>query len=135
MRYHEIFERLEGQDVNPRVAKQKRARDKIAKADQQRSAAAQRYQNQLRACSDAVSRARAALREGSIRSYPLRDSRGVLFGWIEPVGRLIQAKDRTGSIVGWYDPHQNDTRDRTGKLVGSGDLLSAILVCPRFKSN
>jgi hypothetical protein len=66
--------------------------------------------------------------EGS-RTYALRDRHGVLIGWIEAVGRLLQAKDRSGTIIGWYDPRQNQTRDRTGTIVGTGDFLSALLVC------
>lgn len=63
--------------------------------------------------------------------YSLRDRTGSILGWIEPVGQLLQAKDRNGSVVGWYDPRQNQTRDRTGSIVGDGDLLAALIVCPR----
>jgi hypothetical protein len=129
MRYYEVLESVERSKADGRLEKQKSARDRIASANHKRSAAAVRYQDQLKACNDAITKARAALREGPVRSYALRDRRGVLLGWIEPVGRLIQAKDKTGTIVGWYDPRQNVTRDRTGTLVGTGDLLSAILVC------
>lgn len=129
MRYYEILESAERLKADDRQAGQKRARDRIASANHKRSAAAARYQDQLKAYNDAITKARAALREGPVRSYALRDRQGVLLGWIEPIGRLIQAKNKTGIIVGWYDPRQNVTRDRTGTLVGTGDLLSAILVC------
>lgn len=131
MRYFEILESLAQSRAERRRAEQRSARDKIASADRKRSTAAARYQDELRACSDAVAKARDKLHEGSVRCYPLRDRAGVLLGWIEPIGRLIQAKDKTGVVVGWYDPRQNTTRGRTGALVGTGDLLSALLVCKR----
>lgn len=129
MRYLELLERAEQLRSDRKLAKQKSARDKIASADHKRSAAAARYQDELRASADAILKARAALREGSLRCYALRDRRGGLLGWIEAVGRLIQARDKTGAVVGWYDPRLNVTRNRTGKLMGTGDLLSALLVC------
>lgn len=129
MRYIEVLESYEQQKLQSAQAKQKKAREKIATANSKRSAAASRYQDQLKACSDAIVKARASLREGSARSYALRDRSGVLLGWIEPQGRLIQAKDKTGTVVGWYDPRQNVTRDRNAVLVGTGDLLSALIVC------
>jgi hypothetical protein len=61
------------------------------------------------------------------RSHPLRDRAGSILGWIEPVGRLLQAKDRSGAVLGWYDPRTDKTRDRVGSIVGSGDLLAALL--------
>ena len=129
MRYLEVLEYYEQQRLQAAQAKQKKARQKIASAHAKRSDAASRYQDQLKACSDAIAKARAALREGSVRSYALRDRSGALLGWIEPRGRLIQAKDKSGSVVGWYDPRQNVTRDATGVMVGTGDLLSALVVC------
>lgn len=129
MRYLEVLESYEQQKLQSAQAKQKKAREKIANANSKRSVAASRYQDQLKACSDAIAKARASLREGSARSYALRDRSGVLLGWIEPQGRLIQAKDKTGTVVGWYDPRQNVTRNRIGDLVGTGDLLSALIVC------
>ena len=129
MRYAEVVENYEQRRLQSARAKQKAAREKLAQANSKRSAAAARYQDQLKACSDAIAKARASLREGSARSYALRDRRGVLLGWIEPRGRLIQAKDKTGSVVGWYDPRQNVTRDRNAALVGTGDLLAALVVC------
>lgn len=131
MRYAEVLESYEQRKLQSAQAKQKKAREKIASANSKRSAAASRYQDQLKACSDAIAKARASLREGSARSYALRDRRGVLLGWIEPQGRLIQAKDKTGTVVGWYDPRQNVTRDRNAILVGTGDFLSALIVCKR----
>ncbi|HEX5237286.1 MAG TPA: hypothetical protein VFW39_02330 [Sphingomicrobium sp.] len=67
----------------------------------------------------------------SQRAYSLRDRAGSILGWIEAVGRLLQAKDRHGSVVGWYDPRTNQTRDRTGSIIGSGDLLAALIIAAR----
>jgi hypothetical protein len=129
MRYFEIIESAERSAAQREQEKEKKARERIASANQKRAAAATRYQDQLKTCANAVAKARASLREGSVRSYALRDRSGVLLGWIEPNGRVIQAKDKTGTVVGWYDARQNVTRDKSGTLVGTGDLLSALIVC------
>lgn len=131
MRYLEVIESSEQRRLHARQDRQRKAREKIASADAKRSEAAGRYQSQLKACNDAIAKARAHLREGSVRAYALRDRSGTLLGWIEPRGKLIQAKNKSGSVVGWYDPTLNITRDRTGLLVGTGDLLSALVVCKR----
>ena len=129
MIYSEVLESFEQQKRQSAQAKQQDSREKIAKANSKRSAAASRYQDQMKACSDAIAKARATLRETFARSYALRDRSGVLLGWIEPQGRVIQAKNTAGSVVGWYDPRQNVTRDKNGLLVGTGDLLSALVLC------
>lgn len=131
MRYLEIIESAMRSAGQRAQEKQRKAREKIAHANQKRSTAATRYQDQLKACSNAIETARASLREGSTRAYALRDRSGVLLGWIEPHGRLVQAKDKSGSVVGWYDPRQNVTRDANGVVFGTGDFLSALVVCKR----
>jgi hypothetical protein len=149
VRYIEVLEAVQrSKDASAQARAD--AREQLALADKKRADAARRYQDQLNSARGAAAAARkklqasnskaqrhsymecidAALAEGR-RSYPLRDRTGRLLGWIEAVGRLLQAKDRHGTIIGWYDPRQNVTRDRTGTLVGTGDLLSAMLVCGR----
>ncbi len=56
-----------------------------------------------------------------------RDRTGMLRGWSEPVGNRINGRDRGGYLVGWYDPARDETRDRTGRLVGRGDLLVSLI--------
>lgn len=130
MRYFEIIEGTEQSAARRAQEKQRKARERIASADEKRSMAASRYQDQVKACDDAIKKARAALRETSVRSHALRDRKGVLFGWIEPQGYLLQARDRMGKLAGWYDPKLNVTRNSRGTLVGTGNWLSALL-CSR----
>ena len=106
------------------------ARERIAAANRNRSAAARRYQDALKKSDDAITTARASLRETSARAHALRDRHGVLHGWIEPQGYLLQARDRMGKLAGWYDPKLNVTRNSRGSLVGTGNWLSALL-CSR----
>lgn len=127
MKYFEIIGRAEQSAAQRAQEKQKKARDRIAGANQKRSTAASRYQNQLKACDDEIKKARADLRETSVRSHALRDRHGVLFGWIDPQGYLLQARDRMGKLAGWYDPKLNVTRNSKGSVVGTGNWLSALL--------
>ena len=156
MRYIEILEAARDSNPAARAAElRKRARDLLDTANRKRSDAIRKSQDDLRSASDAAIRAKAQLRASALpeqwddprRSwlitdghwpfvacegrragrYEWRDNTGLLLGWRESAGRILQARDRSGSIVGWYDPQKNQTRDRTGRLVGEGDLLSALL--------
>lgn len=60
----------------------------------------------------------------------LRNRAGVLLGWREQIGKRIEGRDRTGFFVGYYEPQLNETRDRAGRLVGQGDLLSTLITMP-----
>lgn len=128
MRYFEIIESAEQLAARRAQEKQRKARERIASANKKRSEAGARYQDQVKSCDDAISKARDALRETSVRSHALRDRRGGLFGWIEAQGYLLQARDKMGKPVGWYDPKLNVTRNSKGALVGTGNWLSALLV-------
>lgn len=60
----------------------------------------------------------------------LRDRHGVIVGRLKPqnsTGRIV-ARDRHGALVGVYDPKVNTTRDASGRLVGTGDLLPVMLL-------
>lgn len=131
MRYFEIIESAERSAARRAQEKQRKARERIANADRKRSTAARRYQDDLKACDDQADKARAALHEASVRSHALRNRAGVLFGYIEPQGYLLQARDSQGKLVGWYDPKLNVTRNSRGAIVGSGNWLSALLVHQR----
>lgn len=56
-----------------------------------------------------------------------RDRTGMLRGWRETSSGRINGRDRAGCLVGWYDPAWNETRDRTGRLIGRGDLLISLI--------
>lgn len=56
-----------------------------------------------------------------------RDRTGMLRGWTESSGRRIKAHDRTGYLLGWYEPARDETRDRSGRLLGHGDMLAALI--------
>ncbi len=60
----------------------------------------------------------------------LRDRAGALLGWTSsrPDG-VREARDRLGRLLGAYHPRQNETRDRTGRLLYRGDALAALIVC------
>lgn len=146
MRYREILEMASRAPQSNNQQKQKRAREQLAAAEKKRSDAAQEYQDKIDAARAATDKARNKLQASraaeavqstgfapTLKEAPkataLRDRNGRLIGWLEPVGSILQARDRKGSLVGWYDGRQNQTRDSTGTLVGSGDLLSALLIC------
>ena len=144
MRYIEVLEYATNCRSAQAAEKRKRAREQLVAADRKRANAARRYQDELRASRSAAEQAKAKMQALKVdetaaapklqallerpRSYPLRDRAGSILGWIEPVGRLLQAKDRNGSILGWYDPRTNQTRDKKGSIVGDGDFLSALVV-------
>lgn len=61
----------------------------------------------------------------------LRDSTGKLLGWRQQMGRLVKGFVATGSPVGWYDPLVNATHNSSGHRVGTGDLLTSLIVSKR----
>jgi hypothetical protein len=57
----------------------------------------------------------------------LKDASGKRVGRIEDRGNKLEAFDETGRKVGEYDKSQDVTRDRSGRRVGQGNLLSSLL--------
>ena len=59
---------------------------------------------------------------------PIRDENGRFMGKIESVSdSRLAARDCHGRLVGRYDVNTNQTRDRNGKLVGTGYLLPRLI--------
>jgi hypothetical protein len=40
-------------------------------------------------------------------------------------------KTRNSSIVGYYDPRTNKTKNRNSSIVGEGNLLASLIVSAR----
>ena len=58
----------------------------------------------------------------------LRDRSGRLIGRIESKSDGKQEiRDASGRLKGHYDPKSNQTRDSSGRLVGTGNLLTTLL--------
>lgn len=58
----------------------------------------------------------------------LRDRTGYLVGTItENTNGRQEARDRTGFLKGTYYRESDLTKDRSGNLVGKGNLLAALL--------
>lgn len=57
----------------------------------------------------------------------LRDRTGRLLGTLYVQSDCQELRDRTGSYLGTFDAKANETRDRNGRLVGSGNLLMTLL--------
>ena len=58
----------------------------------------------------------------------LRDSGGRLLGRIETRSDGKQdGRDESGRLKGTYDPHSNETRDASGRLVAKGNMLSSLI--------
>ena len=57
----------------------------------------------------------------------LRDKRGCILGWLDQVNDKLYIRDWMGRICGWYEPKTNYTRDKQGRIVGRGNLLTTLL--------
>ena len=55
----------------------------------------------------------------------LRDRSGNLIGRIRESGSRLQIHDRSGNLQGWYT--NGKTFDKSGNLVGHGNLLTQLL--------
>ncbi len=59
----------------------------------------------------------------------LRDRQGRIIGILERqrlTGKVV-ARDARGRLVGTYDERSQTTRDASGRLIGRGNLLPALL--------
>jgi hypothetical protein len=58
----------------------------------------------------------------------LKDTNGRLIGTIREgsYGRL-EIFDESGWLKGTYDPQSDQTKDSSGRLVGTGNLLTTLL--------
>lgn len=59
--------------------------------------------------------------------HDLRDRSGWLVGSREQSGNRINGRNPAGQPIGWYDPHRDETRDYSGRLVGRGNILAALI--------
>jgi hypothetical protein len=58
----------------------------------------------------------------------LRDRTGRILGWYDDgTAGKIYLRDWMGRICGWYEPKTNYTRDKQGRIVGRGNLLTTLL--------
>lgn len=58
----------------------------------------------------------------------IRDRNNRLLGTIRQVGTRFEARDPQGRLKGTYDPKMNVTRDPVYRVVGKGNLLSALIM-------
>lgn len=58
----------------------------------------------------------------------IRNKSGRIIGSImtQSNGRQV-FRDRTGKLLGTYEPQSNITRDYTGKVVGRGNILAFLI--------
>lgn len=57
----------------------------------------------------------------------IRDRTGYLLGTLYLYADYQELRDRTGTYMGKYDQRANETRDRVGRLIGQGNLLTTLL--------
>jgi len=58
----------------------------------------------------------------------LKDRNGNLLGRIVHVSaNRVEIRDKNGNVKGYYAPQQNETRDRNGNKVASGNMLTTLL--------
>ena len=57
----------------------------------------------------------------------LRDSNGRTVGKMTISNGKVEGRDANGRLKGTYDPKSDKTRDSNGRLVGSGNVLAALI--------
>jgi len=64
---------------------------------------------------------------------PIIDASGAVIGYENDVSEYRQEiRDRSNSLLGWYNPKLGKTFDRSGNVVGnSGDIRASLI--PRQK--
>lgn len=64
----------------------------------------------------------------SFEKTMFRDNLGVLQGTTQKIGQRLEARDRLGRLVGYFDVQLNTTRDYNGRLVGTGNQLTSLFM-------
>lgn len=54
----------------------------------------------------------------------LKGKNGSLIGMVSDDNKIFT---KGGSLLGWYNPKTNTTHDKSGKLIGYGDLRTTLL--------
>ena len=57
----------------------------------------------------------------------LKDRSGKLLGTIHDRGDKAELRDTSGKLLGIYDKKHNKTTDTSGRLIGTGNLLTTLL--------
>lgn len=57
----------------------------------------------------------------------LRDAEGRVIGTLDDQGEQVSLRDGLGRVAGTYDKRFNSTRDSSGRVVGTGNLLTMLL--------
>ena len=58
----------------------------------------------------------------------IKDSSGRILGWTQDNGSIESAYDKSGKYLGKYDSRVNKTYDISGRLLSTGNTLSALIV-------
>lgn len=59
--------------------------------------------------------------------HDLRDRHGRLVGYVEERNCRLEGRDASGRFRGYYERTTDQTRDDSGRLVGTGNLLSSLI--------
>ncbi|MEI6557642.1 MAG: hypothetical protein WCO00_04485 [Rhodospirillaceae bacterium] len=70
------------------------------------------------------------LMEVDMARQEFRDFSGRCVGWIEKFAGRLEARDYAGLLKGWFDVRANETRDYSGRMVGRGNMLAALIFAP-----
>ena len=57
----------------------------------------------------------------------LKDKNFARLGEIKQIGTRLELRDKNYQLMGWFDSSTNTTHDRSGRRVGTGNLLAALL--------
>jgi len=58
----------------------------------------------------------------------IKNSSGRILGWTQDNGSIESAYDKSGKYLGKYDSRVNKTYDISGRLLSTGNTLSALII-------
>lgn len=60
-------------------------------------------------------------------STPITNRSGSVIGYNRVTGDKHEVTDRSGKLLGWYNQRTDTTVDRSGSVVGRGNLTAMLL--------
>ena len=62
-----------------------------------------------------------------MKDQVLKDKSNRIIGKIKNINGKLEIRTPSNQLLGKYDPKTNQTRDKSNKLIGKGNLLTTLL--------
>lgn len=62
-----------------------------------------------------------------MKNQEFKDKSGRVIAKVKEINRKLELRTSSNVLLGRFDPKTNETRDKSNKLIGKGNLLASLL--------